>query len=275
MGTMRASLLLGVPLLVAVLAASVPSDAADLGSLKDGYAAPMPIPTDRGWYLKGFIGMTNQEVDDIHSKQFDTSDFTVLQAGFDSSPLFGLGIGYQHNAWLRFDLTGEYRGGATFHGLDSYTGANVPPPGHSFGTNEYTATKSEWLGLANAYVDIFTWRGITPYVGAGIGVASVSIDDFKDVNVPNDGVAFANSHSETNFAWAVHAGLSYEVTPSMVVDLAYRYVDLGDGKSGTISAYDGSNTFPPLEFKDITSHDVMLGVRWKLNHEPASFVPMK
>ena len=43
-----------------------------------------------------------------------------VSKNFESSPLFSLGIGYRHNDHLRFDLTGEYRGNATFHGLDVY-----------------------------------------------------------------------------------------------------------------------------------------------------------
>ena len=35
-----------------------------------------------------------------------------------AAPLFGLGVGYAVNNLLRFDVTGEYRGAANFHGLD-------------------------------------------------------------------------------------------------------------------------------------------------------------
>ena len=34
---------------------------------------------------------------------------------------------------------------------------------------------SAWLLLANAYADIGTWYGFTPYVGAGIGGAHVQL----------------------------------------------------------------------------------------------------
>jgi opacity protein-like surface antigen len=43
------------------------------------------------------------------------------------------------------------------------------------GTNEYTADIMSWLGLANAYIDMGTWCGFTPYVGAGIGFATISV----------------------------------------------------------------------------------------------------
>ena len=54
---------------------------------------------------------------------------------------------------------------------------------------------------------------ITPYVGGGVGFASLSITGYQDVNVPNLSVAYGQNNTETNFAWAVYAGLSYKVNP--------------------------------------------------------------
>ena len=41
---------------------------------------------------------------------------------------------------------------------------------------------SALLLLANAYVDIGTWHGVTPYVGAGIGGAHIKWDTVHDPN---------------------------------------------------------------------------------------------
>lgn len=86
----------------------------------------------------------------------------------------------------------------------------------------------------------------------------------KDVNVPNNSVFYAADHNQTNFAWAVYGGLAYDVTPGVNIDLAYRYTDLGDARSGTVTAFDNSSSYRAVELEDITSHDLMLGVRWKL-----------
>ena len=37
--------------------------------------------------------------------------------------------------------------------------------------------------MANAYVDLGTWWCITPFIGAGVGAARVSIADFSDTGV--------------------------------------------------------------------------------------------
>ena len=56
--------------------------------------------------------------------------------------------------------------------------------------------------------------------------------------MPNDGVAFGADNTETNFAWGVYGGLAYDVTPSVTLDLSYRYTDLGDARSGIRTAFD-------------------------------------
>jgi opacity protein-like surface antigen len=206
------------------------------------------------WYLRGDIGMTNQQVSRLDNALYAGNSIQAVGYNFTSSPLFGLGIGYEANEWLRFDVTGEYRGKSEFNGLD-IVNANY--------TDEYTAKKSEWLFLANAYVDLGTWWCITPFVGAGVGFDRVTIGSFLDVNTPNQGVAYGATASKWNFAWALHGGLAYQVTPNLTVELAYRYVDLGDGITGDLVTYNGiNNVYNPMEFKSLSSHDVKLGIRW-------------
>jgi opacity protein-like surface antigen len=218
---------------------------------------PPPIVEFSGWYLRGDIGMTNQQVDRITNVLDSTAkSINTVQKGFDSGMLFGIGLGYQWNNWLRTDLTGEYRSKTDFHGLQ------VVNSGGRF-TDEYRASKSEWLWLANAYVDLGTWWNVTPFIGAGVGMSYNRISDFIDINTPRAGVAFGGNHAKWNFAWAVHAGLAYRITDSVTMELAYRYLDLGDAESGDLVTYLGQNrVFNPEKFHDITSHDIKLGIRW-------------
>ena len=108
-------------------------------------------------------------------------------------------------------------------------------------TNDYTFTKKEWLFLANAYLDLGTWWCITPFIGAGVGVTNLTIGNFRDINEIAGGGGWAKDNTETNFAWALHAGASYTVTKNFAVELSYRYLNLGDGKSGDTINLDGTN----------------------------------
>src|SRR3989337_2807496 len=91
--------------------------AADLPQLPPVYAPPIEEYVASGWYLRGDIGMSNQRVKSLDNALF-TSSTNVVHKDFDSAPLFGLGVGYQFNHWLRTDVTGEWRGKANFHGFD-------------------------------------------------------------------------------------------------------------------------------------------------------------
>ena len=120
--------------------------------------------------------MTNQQFKGLHQRLYDVPGTHVeaVGMGWDSSTFFGLGIGYKVNDWFRADLTGEYRGKANFHGSD-----NVTFNGGQ-GVDNYTGSKSEWVFMANAYVDLGTWWCVTPYIGAGIGGANIKISGFRD-----------------------------------------------------------------------------------------------
>ncbi len=122
--------------------------------------APVPIPVIQefsGWYLRGDIGMTNQTVGSLTNYVAPGTSVGTKFLTFDSAPLFSLGGGYQLNNWLRMDVTGEYRGNAHFHGQQVGVFGPVSLP------DDYNASKSEWLFLANAYVDLGTWWCVTPY----------------------------------------------------------------------------------------------------------------
>jgi opacity protein-like surface antigen len=270
MNSDRVSQLLGAVLGSALVLASAPAAiAADI--YRGGYqnyepAPPPPPPTDRGIYIKGYVGQANTSSGSIWTPIYDTNNFTVYHDDIKSSALFGVGVGWRARHWLRFDLTGDYRGDTTFLAQDSYPGVGFPP-----GTNEYTADISSWLFLANAYWDIGTWCGFTPYVGAGVGFANISVNGMKDVNVPNASVFYGADNTETNFAWAVHAGVSYDVSPNLTLDLAYRYADLGNASTGVVTAYDNSGSYSEVAIRDITSNDVMLGVRYKFGQSAPAY----
>jgi opacity protein-like surface antigen len=251
---------------LAALAAS-PARAADL-------SLPPPIePEMGGWYLRGDIGFTNQNVGSLFNANYAGYDtVTNINKSFDAAPLFGLGVGYYFNHWLRFDVTGEYRANANFHGYDiGVLGAASAP-------DRYTGSKSEWTFMFNGYVDFGTWWNITPFIGAGVGISRNTISNFGDVSINTiagtTSDAYGDTASKWNFAWALHAGLAYQLSRNVTLEFAYRYIDLGDAQSGDLIGYDGTNTIDnPMEFHHLTSHDLKFGVRWLL--EPMPVAPLR
>ena len=250
--------------------------AADMAIAPPPAYAPAPVVEDfGGWYLRGDIGFSNQRVDRLNNVLDRNNTSSVQTLNFNSAGIFGLGVGYKVNNWFRADVTGEYRGNSSFFGTDRITYVG------GVGADTYHATKNEWVVLANAYVDLGTWWCITPFIGAGVGGARVAINGFTDQGIALNGgvgpalpgLAFGDNASTWNFAWAAHAGLAYRVTPNFTVELAYRYLDMGDGLTGDLRTFDGVNAINnPMTFKHITSHDLKLGVRWDLS-SPQVYAP--
>jgi opacity protein-like surface antigen len=233
------------------------------------YAPPPVVEDFGGWYLRGDIGFSNQRVDRLNNVLDAGNTSSVQNLNFNTAGIYGLGVGYRVNNWFRADVTGEYRGNSQFFGTDRIT-----YPG-GVGTDTYHATKNEWVVLANAYVDLGTWWCITPFIGAGVGGARVAINGFTDQGIASNpiqpgpalaGLAYGDNVSKWNLAWALHAGLAYKVTPNVTVEFAYRYLDMGDGLTGDLKTFDGTNNLNnPTTFKGITSHDLKLGVRWNFD----------
>jgi opacity protein-like surface antigen len=233
------------------------------------YAPPPVVEDFGGWYLRGDIGFSNQRVDRLNNALDANNTSSVQNLNFNTAGIYGLGVGYRVNNWFRADVTGEYRGNSQFYGSDRITQVG------GIGMDTYHATKNEWVVLANAYVDLGTWWCITPFIGAGVGGARVAVNGFTDQGIASNpiqpgpalaGLAYGDNVSKWNLAWALHAGLAYKVTPNVTVEFAYRYLDMGDGLTGDLKTFDGTNNVNnPMTFKNITSHDLKLGVRWNFD----------
>ena len=226
---------------------------------------PIEVVAVGGWYLRGYIGMSNQFFDGLESDLFDipVEQGWYDDGGFGSAPIVGGGIGYEFNDYLRGDITVEWRGKSEFNALQ-WLRADADP---DITTDNYTADKSELVFMANGYYDIGDFYGITPYVGAGIGASYNTISNFRDVNNQANGTAYADDNSEWNFAWALHTGLGFQATERMTIDFGYSFISLGDASSGRLTNIDP--LFDPdndgIKFNDIYSHDFKLGVRYSLN----------
>ncbi|MGE5156848.1 MAG: outer membrane protein [Gemmatimonas sp.] len=255
--------------------------AADMPIAPPPMYAPPPPADFGGWYLRGDIGMSNQSAKDLTlaSAPFPAG-FQTTGFGFDSAPLFDLGIGYQFNNWFRADLTGQWRGRANLH-ASQFAPAGAIAPTFAAADN-YSGSKSEAVVMLNGYVDLGTWWCVTPYIGAGVGASYNRISGFRDdgviynAGVLSNSVTYGADAGKWNFAWALHAGLGYRVLPNVTLELGYSYMNLGDAVTGPTNSFDGVTVVNGSGFavKDITSHDLKLGVRWDLDTPPPPPPPL-
>ena len=124
----------------------------------------------------------------------------------------------------------------------------------------------------NAYWDINTGTKLTPYVGAGIGMAFINskwtASGYTVTAAPDPWSERSGSKMNANFAWNIGAGLGYDITDNWTIDVGYRFVGLGSVKTGsygvpidTAGRQDEiANTH--LKTKNLYQHQFALGVRF-------------
>lgn len=236
---------------------------------------PAPVADFGGWYIRADVGVGALQGDEFRSTLSpdlvsysqpvfpNQAYYSPAFASLGDTTFFGAGVGYQYNSWLRGDLTGEYRNEATYR-----RGINYVAFDGSFGpgSDVYTAGLSTALFMANAYVDLGCWHGLTPYVGGGIGLAAHNFRNLTDQGSAG-GFGYAADSSPTNFAWAVMGGLSFNVTPNLKLDLGYRYLDMGSIHSNPIVTLVPPQ-FQEVQYFHIASHDVHLGLRYMFGETP-------
>lgn len=262
-----------------VIGANWGAAAADLLPPAPPIMAPPPPAADfGGWYLRGDVGVGIQQISDLRS----TFNPTVVvpaplfnQYSIGDAAFIGGGVGYQFNSWLRADLTGEYRTAANYRATQSYTNLWNNLCGGAIGGrchDVYNGQHRAAVFLANGYADLGTWFGVTPYVGGGVGVAVNFLDNVTDFGPETGGFGYARDRSQANFAWAAMAGLGYNVSENLKLELGYRYLDLGRVKTDVIGCPAGCAG--ERQSFDLASHDIRLGFRYLLAGPVASPVMM-
>jgi opacity protein-like surface antigen len=249
---------LTVPAFTALMLFGASAQAAD-------FAPPVPPPVQPGfaggWYLRGQVGVGMNGAVGFETQPIPANAAFATKSIGDS-PFVGAGVGYEWNKWLRVDVTGEYRAKTQVSVLGHYT----QPPAPTVFVDTFQGNVSSWVFLANAYVDLGTWDCFTPFVGAGIGTAVNTVSDFSDVSPtvpggPGSSFGVGRGASTWNLAWALYAGLTYNVSPSLKLDLTYRYLSLGKAKD--VIDCNGGCGGTSVTIKDLYSNDFMLGFRWE------------
>jgi opacity protein-like surface antigen len=221
-----------------------------------------------GWYLRGQIGVGILNTPSLTYEQnpLNSSNFAFLHNDISDTVFIGGGLGYEVNNWLRFDATAEYRSKAEMTAFGTYTFG-----GGTFG-DAYHAYLQSWVFLANAYVDLGTWDCITPFVGVGVGGAYNKIADLADVGIATSGTGVGRGSAAWSPAYAAYAGLAYNVSQNLKLELTYRYLNYGS-TTDTIDCTGGCNP-DSYKFGHFSSNDIMLGMRWMLNPVPAVVAPL-
>ena len=110
-------------------------------------------------------------------------------------------------------------------------------------------------GTANAWYDIDTGTAWTPYIGAGAGGANISAKITE-----NSKLAYDSSFSGSAWAFAYQggAGVQYQLTDAIALDLGYRLLGAFSAKLTQAKTDDAAEeTLTP----SVMTHRVTLGVK--------------
>ncbi len=276
----------------ALMASSAMVQAADLipAPVQEYVPEVSHVSSTGGWYIRGDIGYGSMDVEDVTYFQGPLPTGSFEQHELEDNWSIQGGIGYQVNDYLRVDATLKYFGSAHFDGDSAPAGSTCAGGYGAFCDYEDDAElESMTMLMANAYVDLGTVNGFTPYVGAGIGGAHVEwgtlLNDQTCTGSADDVACSAEDFthgglSQWRFAWAVHAGASYDVSCRTKIDAGYTFTRIEGGRmfgDGINNAGVGGNG--GYGFDDgIDVHEGRVGLRYSLSdagcHNPVAPTPV-
>lgn len=194
-----------------------------------------------GWYLRGAAGFEWSLAADFSDRDSSSTNPPALfgtgpgndgrpiaaYGDFGRSPLLEAAVGRQLLPWLRAELALAYRHDLRYRGDANFR--NVPGPQPVEGSVDSLS------GLAILYFDIAGLPGLSlgrfqPYLGAGLGAAHNRLSEMTYTFPNNPGahkITITPGGNRTDIALMAAVGTGIVLTERLVLDLAWRYTDLG------------------------------------------------
>ncbi|ABL00241.1 outer membrane protein [Pelobacter propionicus] len=198
-------------------------------------------PPRPGPYVSWFVGVTVPQDRNAHS--YDSwgsyNDRVEFDPGIDVGGSAGYDFGY-----VRLEGELSYKGAE----IDSVYDATSDIRYH-----DLDGSLSAFAVMANCYFDLHNDTPVTPYLGGGIGFATLYLDDTSGVS---NGVRWSlyDSDDDTVFAYQIGAGIDISINRYFSLDVGYRYFATDKGK------FDEGNAGTRMKFE---SHNATLGLRFK------------
>lgn len=190
-------------------------------------ASPAVLSADRGGYVSGRLGVCMLNDASLSEPGFPYT----IETEYDMGLGLGGAVGYDFGIW-RIEGEVAYR----INDVDTFTALGIGLQGD--GDIDTLST------MANAYVDFGNQTAITPFIGAGMGFAKVSANDWSVAGIR------IGSEDDNVFAYQFFLGLGVSVTERLMLDFVYNYFATSDPEFGI------------TEF-EYDSHNISFGARFK------------
>ncbi len=235
----------------------------------------VPVEVGTGWYLRGDLGYS---VNDPYEDKTNNPGFSSSQSPISAS----IGFGYHFNDYFRADVNLGLLPTSEFHDTDANTtcfgyeetttvfGTFLTPSSRPCQQADDADQKAYNL-MANAYFDLGTYSGFTPYIGGGVGVVYNSFkhaegakdctDDqfFQCSTDPNFYRGSSKNERNYNFAYSLGAGVSYRMTRNTSIDVGYQYLSAPSAEYLRFGNSQGAYRATGLDF-----HLIQVGLRYDI-----------
>jgi opacity protein-like surface antigen len=179
---------------------------------------------DSKYYIKGGMGINH-----IHTVKFSNHDFEGKIRLANSFPLIEGGIGYKLTDSIRAEILFDY------YFLFCTAETSYNPNKDIF--KILLTTKADSLML-NVYKDVLKLGKITPFIGGGVGIATLKEVGKGFAISAEDKIHFplASTQKKTfyKFAYKLTAGLDIKINETATAEISYNYFNLGNNKSRNI-----------------------------------------
>lgn len=229
------------------------------------------------WYLRGDLSKsyyaepTSDYVITFTNPQIGPIDFRNEVIRSSTGAGFGGGLRYR---FMRFDVTYEMRNKTPYLGYTppfnswSYTGPfPVPARRDRYDLSSRTV-------LANGYVDLGTYFGITPYIGAGIGATRFNATNYVSEPLPltaqlgglTQYIGIGDG-KRWSMAWAMMAGIGVSFSHNVKLEAGYRYLHMGTVKFNHADPVTGQ-IYANVQSKNVRAHEIRVGLRYEFGNPP-------
>ncbi len=220
-----------------------------------------------GFYVTGKAGASVVAQTDQRFRQDLGEDVYKYKGGDKNDTVFGAGLAVGYDFLSTLQCSCAHGSGILWPrscGLPLYTGYMAFSDGEWWSGRHTRTGLSVNTLMVNTYYDFRNSSAFTPWVSVGLGYARVhhkatyTDTSWNESGEISDISELHYSGYDNNFAWSIGAGVRYDVTPDIALDLSYRYLDAG---KSSLSYKDAEEDKYKSEV-DVKSHDIMFGVTY-------------
>lgn len=262
--------------------ASGPALGADLEAEIMQQAGVTQVEFGSGWYLRGDIGWDYASQGNLTF--YSNARYDYDDQSFGHGPSYSVGVGHIFNNWFRADVTLDYSGNMDWNGSTTGTGCGTGFTGSCYSAD--SANYDRYSLHANAYVNLFDWGGLSPYVGAGVGVTHMTWNNYASVATcaidagetcpygTYSGSGGTETYTGTTtsypsadstvFSYSLMAGLDYRIDDRWKVDLGYKWTNF---HGGTVVAANSIGAGAPQGDSQVDTlgvHEFRVGLRYEI-----------